>query len=227
MKLVLLPGLGADGRLFAGVRCPGWEVVTPSFPDPAPRQSLSSYARALADRLRVGPGDAVGGASFGGFVAAEIAARRRVASLVLIGSALSPREVPAYYAVLERLSRWVPEGVFARAPRSHPLLLAKFGRLTAAQRALFLEMAGRASPALLRRGMRMIFGWKGVERQEIACPVHRIHGRLDRLIRPPSAREAELIEGGGHLISMTHPGTVGRFLAEWLHPGPSAVRVRK
>jgi len=46
--------------------------------------------------------------------------------------------------------------------------------------------------------------------------IHRIHGRLDRLIRPPSAREAELIEGGGHLISMTHPGRVGRFLAERL-----------
>lgn len=216
MKLILLPGLGADGRLFDGVRCPGTEIVTPAFPEPAPRQSLPSYARALADRLRIGPGDAVGGASFGGFVAAEIAARRPVAALVLIGSALSPREVPSYYAVLEGLSRLVPDGVFARAPRNHPLVLAKFGRLTATQRALFLEMAGRASPALLRRGMRMIFGWKGVDRAEIACPIHRIHGRLDRLIRPPSAREAELIEGVGHLISMTNPGRVGRFLAERL-----------
>ena len=68
----------------------------------------------------------------------------------------------------------------------------------------------------LHVSMWMLFGWKGVERSEIACPVHRIHGRLDRLIRPPSAREAELIEGGGHLIAMTHPGRVGRFLAERL-----------
>jgi pimeloyl-ACP methyl ester carboxylesterase len=64
--------------------------------------------------------------------------------------------------------------------------------------------------------MRMIFGWKGVERSAIVCPVHRIHGRLDRLIRPPSAREAELIDGGGHLISMTHPGRVGGFLTKRL-----------
>jgi pimeloyl-ACP methyl ester carboxylesterase len=218
VRVILFPGLGADDRLFAGIGVPGAEIVTPAFPEPAPRQSLSTYARALADALRIGPADVVGGASFGGFVAAEIAARRPVAALVLIGSALSPREVPSSYVVIERLSRLVPDGIFASAPRNHPLLMAKFGRLTAAQRALFLDMAGRASPVLLRRGMRMIFGWKGVDRAEIACPVHRIHGRLDRLIRTPSAREAELIDGGGHLVSMTHPGRVGRFLAKRLSP---------
>ncbi len=212
MRLVLLPGLGADDRMFAGLRCSGLELVTPTLPEPGVRQTLASYARTLADRQRIGPADAVGGASFGGFVAAEIAAQRRVAALVLIGSALSPREVPPYYAVMERLSRMLPDGFFASAPRNHPLILAKFGRLSPAQRALFLDMAAKTSPALLRRGLRMIFGWDGVRQGDLTCPVHRIHGRLDRLIRAPSAREAALVAGGGHLIAMTHPEAVGRLI---------------
>jgi pimeloyl-ACP methyl ester carboxylesterase len=216
MSLVLFPGLGADGRMYSGLRCPGVEIVTPDWPDPAPRPSLTSYARSLADGLGIGPDTAVGGSSFGGFVAAEIAAQRRVRALVLIGSALSPGEIPSYYAVLERLSRMLSEGLFDRAPRNNPLVLAKFGRLTAPQRALFLDMAGKASAGLLQRGLRMIFDWEGVRREDLTCPLHRLHGRLDRLIRPPSNREAEIVAGGGHLIAMTHPGVVSRFLRRTL-----------
>jgi pimeloyl-ACP methyl ester carboxylesterase len=64
----------------------------------------------------------------------------------------------------------------------------------------------------------MIFGWKGAERAAIGCPVHRIHGRLDRLIRPPSSREAEIVEDGGHLLAMTHPERVGQFLTLNFNP---------
>ncbi len=218
MRLVLFPGLGADGRMYSGLRLPGIETVTPDWPEPGPRDSLSSFARALADGLEIGADTVVGGSSFGGFVAAEIAARRRVRALVLIGSALSPREIPSYYAVLEKLSRVIPEGFFERAPRNNPLVLAKFGRLSAPQRALFLDMAAKASAALLDRGLRMVFRWEGVRKEDLSCPLHRIHGRIDRLIRPPSAREAELVAGGGHLIAMTHPGAVSRFLRERLGP---------
>ena len=216
MRLVLLPGLGADGRMHSGLRCPGVEIVTPDWPVPEPRASLSSFARSLADRLGIGPDTAVGGSSFGGFVAAEIAARRRVRALVLIGSALSPAEIPSCYAVLERMSRLVPEGLLDRAPRDNPLVLARFGRLSASQRALFLDMAGKASEVLLRRGARMIFEWRGVRKEALSCPLHRIHGRLDRIIAPPPGREAELVAGGGHLIAMTHPEAVSRFLARSL-----------
>jgi len=212
MRLVLLPGLGADGRMYSGLRLPGLEIAAPDWPAPEPRSSLPSFARALADRLQIGPDAAVGGSSFGGFVAAEIAARRRVRALVLIGSALSPAEIPSTFAVIERLSRLLPERLLDRAPRDNPLVLAKFGRLTAPQRALFLDMASKAPASLLRHGLRMTFGWEGVRKEDLSCPLHRIHGRLDRLIPPPPAREAELVAGGGHLIAMTHPAAVIRFL---------------
>jgi pimeloyl-ACP methyl ester carboxylesterase len=204
--------------MHAGLRVPGVETVTPDWPEPGPRDTLSSFARRVADRFEVGPDTAVDGSSFGGFVAAEIAAQRPVRACALIGSAISPGEIPSCHAALGKLSRLIPEGLLDRAPRNNPLVLAKFGRLSAPQRALFLDMASKAPGALLERGLRMIFGWKGVRREDLTGPLLRIHGRLDRLIRPPSAREAELVAGGGHLIAMTHPEIVNRFLRRSLEP---------
>ena len=72
MRLILLPALGADERIFSFLgELPG-ESVFPNLPVPFPKESMETYASRLAGKLVVQDTDLIGGVSFGGMVAAEI-----------------------------------------------------------------------------------------------------------------------------------------------------------
>src|SRR3954470_18150998 len=93
--LILLSGMGADDRVFAPQReafpqlmVPGW--IAPESTD----ESLPSYAKRLAKRIDPGEPCFIGGASFGGFVALEMARHLQAKACFLIGSVRSPAELP-------------------------------------------------------------------------------------------------------------------------------------
>lgn len=210
MKLLLLSGLGADGRLFRELGCPGLDLIMPDHREPESGESLPDYAKRVAERGGVTSDMAVGGASFGGFVAAEIAAQRPCAGLVLIGSALSPLGIHPLLTVVEKVARGVSDGALRQAFRIDPRLVSLVGPLSPPHRELLLDMFKTCPVTLLRRGADMVFRWKGVA--DLRCPVHRIHGAKDRIIRAERREVDAWIEDGGHLPTLTHPEEVSRFL---------------
>ena len=72
-RLLLLPGLGADERLFAGLGPLGLPVVIHRLPIPQHHESMTRFALRVAAELELRPEDWIGGASFGALVAADIA----------------------------------------------------------------------------------------------------------------------------------------------------------
>ena len=219
MRLVLLSGLGADGRLFREIDCPGVELVTPPHLEPFEGEALSAYARRVAERWGLAPEDAVGGASFGGMVAAEIESHRPAAALVLIGSSVSPRSIAAPLALIERASRAVADAAVRYAFRIDPRVVALVESLPPANRALLMEMF-RATPlAVLRRGAAMIFRWTGASPR---CAIHRIHGDRDRIIGARPTEVDVLVPGGGHLLPFSHPREVSAFIGRTLGGGGAA-----
>ena len=72
-RLIMLPGLGADERLFEPQRAafPGLEV--PPWLPHEPEESLDAYARRMAATIWPSEHFYIGGASFGGMVALEMA----------------------------------------------------------------------------------------------------------------------------------------------------------
>ncbi|MBI3828433.1 MAG: alpha/beta hydrolase [Planctomycetes bacterium] len=218
-RLFLFPGLGADARLFSRLAVPGWELAPLPFVEPLAREELPQFAKRLAQAHGLHKDDAVGGASFGGMVAAEIAAQFGLRLLVLLGSAVTPARIPRHLKALEFLSRAVPDAVFIRLPRVRSVLRAYVGPLSEADLDLLLDMERSAPPALMRRGARMIMRWRGVT--GLACPVHAIHGARDRLLMPPqmekiSGGRLEVVADAGHAIALTHADRVSAFLSEAL-----------
>src|ERR1700722_13749272 len=71
--IIMLPGMAADDRLFRHLRpsLPG--LVTPAWIEPRRREPLPAYAGRLARCIDPGVPCFVGGASFGGMVALEMA----------------------------------------------------------------------------------------------------------------------------------------------------------
>src|SRR5215510_13793278 len=72
MTVVLLPGLGADERLFAPQRAVLPGLIVPRWPEPRRDDSLPRFAARLADAVPKSDDLFLGGSSFGGMVALEL-----------------------------------------------------------------------------------------------------------------------------------------------------------
>ena len=230
--LVLLPGLGADARLFDPQReAFGDAVWTPEWiPADSPRESLGHYARRWAQTVNqhVAEFDEatpwfLGGASMGGMLALEMVPhlRRRPAAVLMIASAQSTPDYPWYLDLSASL-------VGKLSPR-HAGTLLRFGALPmgirdgqddSAYRKL-MTMAKDADPDRLAWAMGAAAEWTypgppaEIDGQPFP-PVHHIHGRRDWMIPLDESVAPEVVEQGRHVLTLSHPRTVNRWIFERL-----------
>lgn len=64
-KLFLIPGLGADERLFQHLKLDDYQVLPIKWIAPHPKDSLSSYAKKLVEHYHIDKGSTVLGVSLG------------------------------------------------------------------------------------------------------------------------------------------------------------------
>jgi surfactin synthase thioesterase subunit len=223
-RLLLLPGLGADERLFSRLGELCVPAVPARLPLPAADEAFTAYALRVAAQLDLRPEDWIGGCSFGSLVAADIARRRPVAGLVLIGGALSSAALAPPLRSLIRLAGPLPWG------RLHPLvahplaLRLAFGKLNAGVIDLLAAMAADTPVPMLRAGARFLADYH--PRIPVLCPVHAIHGCRDRLLRPPPLPDCRMVAGAGHAIALSDPQPVTAFLNEIISRRSDARRHR-
>jgi pimeloyl-ACP methyl ester carboxylesterase len=198
-RLVLLPGMGADARLFGPLRARLPDLEVPRWLPPA--GSLADYARAYVDAGIVSADDVVGGSSFGGFVASEIATLIRPRGLVLLGSATSPAGISSFVRALAPLGGRLPLVAIRHAPAT-PIALA-FAIARPSHRRACAAMLADASPAFLRWACAAMATWRGAEPR---CPILRIHGDVDHIVRVPrrAMPRPVMVPGAGHLACLTH-----------------------
>jgi len=219
-RLVLLPGLGADSRLFDLLRPSIPDLHVPPWLEPRDAEPLPAYAARLAEAVRGPAGDFVlGGASFGGMLALEMAPLLRPRAVALIGSAYSGREVRPWLRLLERVGHPLPTSMIDAGRAITPLLAPLFSSAANVDMGLFLDMLRQTPTEFLRWAGRAIMRWRW--EQEPACPVYRIHGTADLVITPPRADGVRWVKGGGHVLSMSHPRETAEFLREALGARPA------
>jgi len=209
--IVLLPGLGADERLFEPLHSAIPSLVVPPWPTPKSGDSLLAFAKRLLSVIPGGENMYLGGASFGGMVALELAALVRPRGVFLIGSCTSPQSITPVAQLTRAFLHVVPVSLFRPRRWQMPFVTPMFGRLTSGQRALFLSMAERTPASFLKWGLEAILSWHP---SPVAVPVHHIHGSRDRLIPIGRVQPNRVVSGGGHLLTLTHAEEVVAFLSE-------------
>jgi len=214
LRVVLIPGMGADARLFAPQRAAGLDFEVPTLPIPQRGEDLPAYAARVRDALDLDGPCVLGGMSFGGMLACELAAICRTKAVVLIATCRNREPIPRYYYGAELLSRMLPDVVIRRRCVASSRLLASLERLDRAQYELIRDMSLNVPVLFLRRVARMILTWRGAP--PLPCPVYHIHGRRDRVIPIKRLNPDVVIEDGGHLINMTHADEVNRFISDCL-----------
>jgi pimeloyl-ACP methyl ester carboxylesterase len=208
-QLHLLPGLGADERLFASLGELCIPLRSTCLPVPATHETMTAYALRVAIQIDVRPDDWIGGCSFGALVAAEIARHRPAAGLFLIGGALSSATVMPLAQWLAPLARFVPMRPFRALISTRAGLTLLFGPHTDIQQRLLIEMLDATPDAMLRAGARLVTSH--FPELPLRCPVHAIHGTADRLMRPPLSG-CRLVPNAGHVLTLTHAQEVTAFL---------------
>lgn len=216
MPLLLWPGLAADARLFAPIRERLENVQTPRFMEPSAGESLRDYAQRYAPTLAPQlPHDgryAVGGFSFGGQLALELAAvlQPRPKGVVLICGVRGTHQILPAFGRQQRLGAAIPGAVARRLYKPVARRFAQRNRLDDASTRLLLDMAQDIDPRFLRWSAAACARWPGPP--ELDLPIRHIHGQLDTII-PDVRHEADrTIAGARHLITLTHPQEVAEFI---------------
>jgi pimeloyl-ACP methyl ester carboxylesterase len=205
VPLILLSGLATDERLFAAQRARFPNLIVPKWIDPLPRESLAGYAARLARIVDPHCPCIVGGASFGGAVALEMATHLSAEACVLIGSVRSPAELPWGWRVLgpllgPRRLRVAAQCVSATSGWCLP---------RTAQRGLARLANPRAD--FIRWGICAILNW----RPSAACErvrVFQIHGAADRTLPPPKRADV-VVPNGQHALTLFNATAVNEFLS--------------
>lgn len=220
LPLILFSGLGADDRVFTPQKVAFPQLVVPRWRVPNPRESLSDYCRHVADDLALTGPVIVGGISFGGIVAREFTRHVDARACLLISTVRSPRELPTRVRMAGKLRsslHVVPFAPFqwiaARVGHSERLPISPL--VKGAMRQL-----ADADPRVVRWSVDQIFR---LEEVPLDIPVRHIHGDRDPIFPLHSVDPDEVVRGGGHLLTITHPCEVNEFLRrnmESLHITP-------
>jgi pimeloyl-ACP methyl ester carboxylesterase len=212
--MIFFPGMGVDGRLFDVQRSDLGAIESPDWIEPKPDESLASYGERMAERLSLAGPFVLGGMSFGGMLAQEVARHCRPAGLVLLSTCRTHSAIPAYGRLIERLARAVSNRLLSQSVRVssrivemfHPGLSPEHGRLVA-------TMFRDTSPDFLRWAAGALLQW---EAEPLDLPVYQLHGEQDSVIPLARVGDVKVIRGAGHLVSLTHADEVNRFIREAL-----------
>ena len=202
----LIPGLGADERVFQFLHLHGEIHVLRWLPSQTPKEPLPQYAARLAAAVPVAQACWLVGISFGGVLALEIAQLRPWVQVVLISSLVGPQELPwsGRLARTTGLHHLLPLQLLPRLPRVAQWF---FGVKTQRDYQLLLQILRDTDPAFTRWAIAQLMQWPG----RPDTPVIRIHGTEDRLL-PHGAAHSQYQLPGGHLIIISRAADISRIL---------------
>lgn len=210
---MLLPGLGAKSLLFQPQRNAFEDLIIPDWPAPQPHETLRTCAQRWAMSLTPRRPLFIGGVSFGGMVALELARSLNANGVFLIASCRDSRYVNPAYRLLGAMARFFPmdlERWLIREIGGDGL--AWLQELNQAEAALIRRVACDVDMPLLRWGGHQMLRWRFTE--PLPCPVYQIHGARDDIIYPQPQQTDLLILDAKHLIHITHAAKVNQFIRE-------------
>ncbi|HTF03285.1 MAG TPA: alpha/beta hydrolase [Bacteroidia bacterium] len=204
--IYLIPGLGANYRVFESIHLEGYETTILRWEQPMPNESFESYAKRMTKQVKH-TNPVFIGLSFGGLMAAELTKLFPESKLILISSIASRKEMPWWGRLIAalRLHRLF-SGTYVKKPNA--LIRWIFSVAPGRQRELFDSVLRDSDPVFLEWALHVLLNWNGSGVHRL----HHIHGKKDRLLPFRYTSADILIEDGAHFTVLTHPQEVSHKL---------------
>lgn len=219
-RLILFPGLGANEKLFEKIKTDFKDLVIPEWIAPASDESLADYSKRFFKNLKIKPQDSIGGISFGGQIALEMARVHKVKAVFLISSQRSSEETSPTFLFQEKILRNFPDKAVKAGLKNVGIGLFKKKEKLQEQEVQWLsDMIDDMDVSFFRWSSRVAAQWKyRFNPDDFSCPVHQIHGRNDFIIKIKEWPNVHYIEDGMHLINYSHP----KEISSWIKKGLQA-----
>jgi len=195
-KWYMLPGMGANTTMYdLLLKEVAFTINVINWPQYRGEQTYAEVAQRVIDKNDIRNGDVVGGSSLGGMVALEIAHHKKLAAVVLIGSAIRATEVQGLLSLLSPLASLTPISLIQILVGKHANIISK----------MFTE----ADTEFVRAMCKYLRTWPGYQGSQ--ARLFRLHGQKDHIIPCPK-QGCEIVPNAGHLLAITHAKACGTFL---------------
>lgn len=192
----ILPGMGASAAMYNALKHKAdCEIIFPNWPAYRGEKTYAEVARRVIDDYNINDGDIVGGSSLGGMVALELANLIDPKAIILLGSAVSSKEVQTLLSLIAPLVPITPISVVQ-------VLVGKNKNLVS-------SMFADSDTEFIRAMCQHLNSWSGYRGS--LENVFRLHGKKD-LIIPCPAFGCDVLEDAGHLLAITHAQETASFL---------------
>jgi pimeloyl-ACP methyl ester carboxylesterase len=207
-NLYLVPGLGADYRIYKNIDLQGHDVVNLSWIEPEKHDTLSTYAQKLIDAYDILPQSIVIGNSLGGMLAVEIAKRITLNKVILISSIKTTDEAPGSF----KLYRYIPlyRLIPGKLITSMGFIVKfAFGKMSKDDQSLFISMLKNTSPTFAKWAIGAILHW---DNQIIPPNIYHINGDKDSIFPFKKIKDATIIKSGTHIMIFNRANEINNWL---------------
>tara|TARA_R100001132_G_C3257423_1_gene82605 strand:+ start:373 stop:1032 length:660 start_codon:yes stop_codon:yes gene_type:complete len=209
IHLYFVPGLAASKEIFKNIILPidQYEVHIIEWLIPEKKESLTSYAKRMAAFVTEENAVLVG-VSFGGVVVQEMAKFLDLQKLIIISSVKSKHELPKRFTVAKvtKAYKLLPTSIVTSAGD-----LTKFaiGPRSKKRLRLYNEYLSIKDKDYLDWAIEKMVNWN---RNEVDTEVYHIHGDLDAVFPIKNIKNANILQGGTHIMILNKGSKVSKML---------------
>jgi hypothetical protein len=210
--LYLVPGLGADERLFNRLELPGISLHHIKWVEPLKKESLSSYAARLCGQVDISKPFSLAGVSFGGILCVEMAKVINPEKVIVISSIKQQSEISALGILLKYLPLYYPAPKYLL--RNMDMMLKFFfGAKSREELELLKSMLDNTSKTFINWAIHEIVHWKNCE---VPSSVLHLAGSSDKIMLGVKIKDCRYIPGGTHLMVMQEATLIGNMMMDYL-----------
>jgi len=213
LPLILLPGMGADARMFREQKKAFPQLVVPDWIPPRRSEALVQYAHRFADVINPDTPFYLGGASFGGIIAYEMAQHLRPEALFLLASGRSPEHMTAWLKKIRSIAHLTHVLPWDVASLVSEIGLGLAGDKVPFSIRVILKHIQHQHTPFMKWSLHSILRWQPSAYKH-SFPMHHLHGERDPFFSARKCGACQIIPGAGHLLTMTHHQIVNQFIAE-------------
>ena len=203
--LYLLPGLGADARVFQNLNLPdSIQSIPIMYPIPNKKESMAAFAARLVNQIDTTQSFSLLGVSLGGMLSIELGKILEPEHIFLVASAKTRSDLPFRYRFQTLIPLYkVFGGGFMK--RTGVLGARIFEPAMRPHLSLFKSMLQGKDKRFLNRALSCIVHWKNTE---IPPNVLHLHGTKDHTLPVRAISDAQIVEGASHWLVFLEAGVV-------------------
>ncbi len=217
MKIILIPGLGYDCRIFENLDLSGFDVEHLNWIAPKTNEKIHAYSQRLFSTLKNTSEKVILiGHSLGGIVSQEIANVHNIEKIILISSIKSRKELPFSFKLVKplRLDIFFTKRICIKTVKfwgkSH-------GFETDTEQHLFKSMLENQTNRYLQWALRELSSW-----HEPTIPSHteivHIHGNNDKTLPYKLVHKTDFtIENGTHICVLKKASEITKLIQNIIH----------